>query len=55
MSILRRLKKRDDDSHKGQNGRVLVIAGSIDYPGAAVLAGLAVMRSGADLCFMFEH
>ncbi|MBI2176469.1 NAD(P)H-hydrate dehydratase [Candidatus Woesearchaeota archaeon] len=43
-----KLKKRKPDSHKGENGRVLVVAGSIDYVGAAYLAGMAAFRSGVD-------
>ena len=43
-----KLKKRKPDSHKGDNGRVLVVAGSIDYVGAAYLAGMAAFRSGVD-------
>lgn len=43
-----RLPKRDQGSHKGDNGKVLVIGGSKDYPGAAALAGIAALRSGAD-------
>lgn len=43
------LPKRKPDSHKGDNGRVLVVGGSEDYAGAAALAGLAALRSGADL------
>ena len=43
--------KRMPDSHKGDNGRVLVIAGSKEYPGAAYLAGAGVvaLRTGTDL------
>ena len=44
-----RLPKRKAESHKGDNGLVLVAAGSKDYVGAAALAGLAALRSGADL------
>ncbi len=42
--------KRDKSSKKGDNGRVLVIAGSVDYPGAAFLAAgaVAAMRTGID-------
>ncbi len=40
---------RNPDSHKGQNGRVLVVGGSEDYVGAPALAGLAALRAGADL------
>lgn len=39
--------------HKGENGTVLVVAGSENYAGAAVLTATAceaVLRSGADLC-----
>ena len=43
-----KLKKREKGSHKGQNGRVLVVAGSIDYVGTAYLAGMAAFRSGVD-------
>ena len=44
-----KLKPRKKDSRKGDNGRVLVIGGSIDYVGAAYLAGMAAFRAGADL------
>jgi NAD(P)H-hydrate repair Nnr-like enzyme with NAD(P)H-hydrate dehydratase domain len=43
------IPKRNTGSHKGDNGRVLVIGGSRDYVGAVALAGLAALRSGADL------
>lgn len=43
-----KLKPRMPNSHKGDNGRVLVVAGSIDYVGAAYLAGMAAFRSGVD-------
>ncbi|MBW2972210.1 NAD(P)H-hydrate dehydratase, partial [Candidatus Woesearchaeota archaeon] len=43
------LPKRNPDSHKGQNGRVLVVGGSDDYVGAPALAGLAALRAGCDL------
>lgn len=43
-----KIPKRNSKSHKGDNGRVLVIGGSKDYVGAVALAGLAALRSGAD-------
>lgn len=44
------LKPRKPDSHKGENGRVLVIGGSKEFVGAPTLAGLAIsaLRSGVD-------
>src|SRR3989338_5097742 len=44
-----KLPKRESDSHKGENGTVLVVCGSRNYVGAVALAGLAALRSGADL------
>jgi len=44
-----RLPKRSPDSHKGDNGTVLVVGGSKEYVGAVTLAGLAALRSGCDL------
>lgn len=40
---------RKSDSHKGQNGLVLVIGGSKDYVGAPALAGIAALRAGCDM------
>ncbi len=43
------IKKRESESHKGENGRVLVIGGSKDYVGAPALAGMAALRTGVDI------
>jgi hydroxyethylthiazole kinase-like uncharacterized protein yjeF len=43
------LPQRTIDAHKGTFGTALVIAGSVNYTGAALLAGLAAYRSGAGL------
>ncbi len=42
-------EKRKRDSHKGDYGHVLIIGGSIGKTGAAVLAGLSVLKAGAAL------
>ena len=41
--------RRSVYSHKGENGRVLVIGGSSRYAGAPSLAGIAALKVGADL------
>ena len=43
------LPPRPDDSHKGTYGKVLVIAGSERYTGAAYLTSTAAVRAGAGL------
>ena len=43
------LPERPPRAHKGDFGRLLVVAGSTEYPGAAMLAGLGAMRAGAGL------
>ncbi len=44
-----KLMKRRPESHKGDNGKVLAVGGSIRYVGAIILAGIAAYRSGVDL------
>src|SRR5215217_7289122 len=41
------LPQASDDSDKDDRGRVLVIAGSPEVPGGALLAGVAALRAGA--------
>lgn len=50
--IVKMFPQRDAESHKGQNGRVLVIGGSLNYYGAPVLAGLGALNSGSDLAYL---
>jgi NAD(P)H-hydrate epimerase len=40
---------RSKHSHKGENGKVLIIGGSKDYTGAPALAAQAALRTGCDL------
>jgi NAD(P)H-hydrate epimerase len=46
------LPTRGPDSHKGTFGTALVVAGSVNYTGAALLAGTAAYRVGAGLVQM---
>lgn len=43
--------ERRQDTHKGDYGRVLILAGAEDYTGAPALAAKAVLRTGAGLIF----
>ncbi len=43
------LPQRPPDAHKGSMGRVLVLAGSCGYTGAAVLTSMGALRSGCGL------
>ena len=43
------MPERRADSHKGDYGRVCIIAGSLGMSGAAVLTGRSALRSGAGL------
>jgi NAD(P)H-hydrate epimerase len=47
--VRRALPRRARDGHKGTYGHVFVLAGSRDKSGAALMAGLAALRSGAGL------
>lgn len=47
-----KLKPRNPDSCKGQNGKVLVIGGSKRYYGSPALVALAALRAGADLAYL---
>jgi ADP-dependent NAD(P)H-hydrate dehydratase len=43
------LPRHEREGDKQARGRVLVIAGSVEVPGAALLAGLGVLRAGAGI------
>ena len=51
-SVSALLPERALDSHKGTFGTALIAAGSVNYTGAALLAGEAAYRSGAGLVQM---
>jgi hydroxyethylthiazole kinase-like uncharacterized protein yjeF len=46
------LPDRPLDAHKGTFGTAFIVAGSVNYTGAALLAGMAAYRSGAGLVTM---
>ena len=50
--VLSILPDRKPDSHKGDYGRVLLLCGSVGYTGAAALAAMGALRSGAGLVFL---
>lgn len=46
------LPDREPWSHKGSYGRILLLCGSLGYTGAAALAAMGALRSGAGLVFL---
>jgi hydroxyethylthiazole kinase-like uncharacterized protein yjeF len=46
------LPTRPKNAHKGTFGRALIVAGSVNYPGAAMLAGVSAYRVGVGLVTM---
>jgi NAD(P)H-hydrate epimerase len=44
--VAKRLPPRPPRAHKGTFGRLLIVAGSLEYAGAALLTGLGAMRTG---------
>ncbi len=49
VNSIPKLKPRAVDGHKGDYGKVCIIAGSVGMSGAAALAGRAALRAGAGL------
>ena len=49
IETIPKLKPRPAEAHKGDFGRVCIIAGSVGMSGAAALAGRAALRAGAGL------
>ena len=50
--IKKYLPDRPSDAHKGTFGTAFIVAGSVNYTGAAILAGMAAYRSGVGLVTM---
>ena len=46
------LPRRRPDTHKGDYGRVLIVAGSVGYTGAPALCARAASRTGAGLVYL---
>jgi len=49
IETIPKLKSRATDAHKGDFGKVCIVAGSIGMSGAAALAGRSALRAGAGL------
>ena len=47
--VAERLPARPSRAHKGTFGRLLIVAGSLEYAGAALLTGLGAIRAGVGL------
>lgn len=50
---LLRLNNRSSSSHKGNNGKVLIVGGSLDYYGAPAISAKASIATGADLVYIY--
>ncbi len=50
--VLKILPDRDSEGHKGTYGKILLLCGSRGYTGAAYLAAMGALRSGAGLVFL---
>lgn len=50
--VLNILPDRKPDSHKGDYGKVLLLCGSVGFTGAAALAAMGALRSGAGLVYV---
>ena len=50
--VLSLLPQRDPDGHKGSFGNILLLCGSRGYTGAAYLAAMGALRTGAGLTYL---
>lgn len=51
-AVMKLLPDRRKDAHKGDFGKILLLCGSRGYTGAAYLAAMGALRSGAGLVFL---
>ena len=51
-TVLNLLPEREKTAHKGDFGKILLLCGSRGYTGAAYLAAMGALRSGAGLVFL---
>ena len=51
-AVLSFLPERDINAHKGSFGRILLLCGSRGYTGAAALAAMGALRTGAGLVYL---
>ena len=51
-AVLSILPDRNENAHKGNSGKILLLCGSRGYTGAAYLAAMGALRSGAGLIFL---
>ena len=51
-TVLRMLPDRPADAHKGNFGKILLLCGSKGFTGAAALAAMGALRSGAGLVYL---
>ena len=50
--VYNQLPDRKEDAHKGDFGKILLLCGSKGYTGAAALAAMGALRSGAGLVYL---
>ena len=50
--VLNTLPDRDENAHKGDFGKILLLCGSRGYTGAAALAAMGALRCGAGLVYL---
>ena len=52
QGVLSMLPERSAHSHKGDYGKILLLCGSVGFTGAAALAAMGALRSGAGLVYV---